>query len=346
MSAYKQFNMMANVQLRSISSKASLRTKNEDVELRGTFIPSRKVDMPTMIWLPEMTEKAENFETFFNRADNKIRDVRNVWLLNYRNTGRSDHHESFDLHDMADDIVRFMDQNKITMATIGGHGFGAKVATAAASNNLERFTGVINLDGGPLDHTYYEAQHELKEVVSVCKKIQDAKVEHQKAVKMIDDHIQCPKWRQIMKQNLENKSPAEFNFNVDQLHHDQKRAHPETTKWTAANGMWPGEALAIFGESSRWVHLSTNTLQFYNVFPRLQGQFGQRLLTWGTPEETESPLTHWLHEEPSSDVWMLSQKIWRWLKFHDGKHVMLADKTEAGWYYVPERGACAETQTP
>lgn len=80
---------------------------------------------------------------------------------------------------MADDIIRFMDQNKITMATIGGHGFGAKVATATANQNLERFTGIINLDGGPLDHTYYEAQHELREVVNVCKKIQDAKVEHQ-----------------------------------------------------------------------------------------------------------------------------------------------------------------------
>jgi len=29
------------------------------------------------------------------------------------------------------------------MATIGGHGFGAKVAAATAINNLDRFTGVI-----------------------------------------------------------------------------------------------------------------------------------------------------------------------------------------------------------
>lgn len=43
------------------------------------------------------------------------------------------------------------------MATIGGHGFGAKVATMAATYNLNRFTGVIMLDGGPLDHRYYEA---------------------------------------------------------------------------------------------------------------------------------------------------------------------------------------------
>lgn len=50
-----------------------------------------------------------------------------------------------------------MDENKLTMATLGGHGFGAKVALATAINNMDRVTGVINLDGGPLDHTYYEA---------------------------------------------------------------------------------------------------------------------------------------------------------------------------------------------
>jgi pimeloyl-ACP methyl ester carboxylesterase len=53
---------------------------------------------------------------------------------------------------MAQDIVRFMDENRLTTATIGGHGFGAKVATVAANANLNRFTGVISLDGGPLDH--------------------------------------------------------------------------------------------------------------------------------------------------------------------------------------------------
>lgn len=67
---------------------------------------------------------------------------------------------------MAEDIVRFMDQNKITMATIGGHGFGAKVAIAAATSHLDWFTGLMCLDGGPLDHTYYEAYQELKSYVS------------------------------------------------------------------------------------------------------------------------------------------------------------------------------------
>ncbi len=37
--------------------------------------------------------------------------------------------------------------------------------------------------------------------------------------------------------------------------------------------------------------------------------------------------------------------MWRWLRYHDGCNVNLADKTEAGWFYVPDRGYCAETNT-
>lgn len=99
--------------------------------------------MPTLIWLPELVEPSSNFESFFSRADNKVRDLRNVWLLDYRNQGASDHHESYSMEDMSNDIVRFMNDNKITMATIGGHGYGAKVAAATAINHMNRFTGVI-----------------------------------------------------------------------------------------------------------------------------------------------------------------------------------------------------------
>ena len=56
-----------------------------DVKLRGTHLPCRSADMPVMIWLGDILEPASNFTKFFNRADNKVRDLRNVWLLDYRN---------------------------------------------------------------------------------------------------------------------------------------------------------------------------------------------------------------------------------------------------------------------
>jgi hypothetical protein len=67
------------------------------VKLRGKFIKGKTNDLPTMIWLADLLEPAENFSKFFQREDNKISEIRNVWLLNYRNFGDSDHHDSFGL---------------------------------------------------------------------------------------------------------------------------------------------------------------------------------------------------------------------------------------------------------
>ena len=51
-----------------------------------------------MIWFSDLVESSENFEAFFTKGDNKILNVRNVWLVNYRNFGDSDHHDSFDMN--------------------------------------------------------------------------------------------------------------------------------------------------------------------------------------------------------------------------------------------------------
>lgn len=159
----------------------------------------RRSDLPTLIWLPELVESASNFEQFFARSDNKILNYRNVWLLDYRNQGDSDHHPSYAMQEMSSDIVRFMNDNKITMATIGGHGFGAKVAAATAINHMDRFTGVIQLDGGPIDHTYHEAYQELKSYIELCAKINLTGADASAVLRTIDTEIGCKKWASIFK---------------------------------------------------------------------------------------------------------------------------------------------------
>lgn len=39
----------------------------------------------------------------------------------------------------------------------------------------------------------------------------------------------------------------------------------------------------------------------------------------------------------------LSNKMANWLRWKDGCHVLLADKSEAGWYFIPDRGYSPET---
>jgi len=73
-----------------------------------------------------------------------------------------------------------------------------------------------------------------------------------------------------------------------------KKRSPEVAVWDEQYGLWPGQALCLFAAHSRWVHTATNTLAFYNVFPRLQGKFPGHLNTFA--DDWESPLNHWLHE--------------------------------------------------
>jgi len=152
-------------------TEAQLRASTDSVELRGTFLKGKKTDLPTMLWFSDLVEPVANHKAFFEQENSKILDVRNVWLLDIRNMGQSDHHESFAMEDISADVVRFMDQQKLTMATLGGHGFGAKVALATAINNMNRVTGVVNFEGGPLDHRYYEPYQELVSYVDVARKM-------------------------------------------------------------------------------------------------------------------------------------------------------------------------------
>lgn len=91
-----------------------------------------------------------------------------------------------------------MDDHKITMATIGGHGFGAKVATATAINHMNRFTGVISLDGGPLDHKYYEAYQELAHYIEAVRNLNIETLNAADALKKITERVPHPKWRSII----------------------------------------------------------------------------------------------------------------------------------------------------
>lgn len=84
------------------------------------------------------------------------------------------------------------------------------------------------------------------------------------------------------------------------------------------------------------MHLSTNTLKFYNVFPRLQNKFPDEINYHAA--DLHGPMTHWIHEEPADEVAPLAERMARWLRWKDGCHVLLADKSEAGNFYIADRG--------
>jgi pimeloyl-ACP methyl ester carboxylesterase len=62
----------------------------------------------------------------------------------------------------ADDVARFMYDRKISMATLGGHGLGGKVALAAACYHFDKVTGYFGINSTPTDQYYHESVAELR----------------------------------------------------------------------------------------------------------------------------------------------------------------------------------------
>ena len=44
-----------------------------------------------------------------------------------------------------------------------------------------------------------------------------------------------------------------------------------------------------------------------------------------------------MHEYPKEQNFTVSNRITRWLKWKDGVNVLLSDRSEVGWYAIPER---------
>jgi hypothetical protein len=164
--------------------------------------------------------------------------------------------------------------------------------------------------------------------------------------KKIDLYVCDADWNRIFKENINTaKGYPQWNFNFEGLHANMSKTAPDVAMWSQSYGLWPGRAWAMIAAHSPWVHLNTNTLPFYNVFPRLQGTFGTN--DFNIIDTTnEDPSCHWLHRNSSEkDLFHLSNKMWRWLRYKDGAHVLLGDKTEAGWYYLADRGTDASVGT-
>jgi len=128
------------------------------------------------------------------------------------------------------------------------------------------------------------------------------KLDGAQALRHIDQNIACAKWASIFKKNLDvDSSTLSWKNNMAALNKNTLKAYPDTAIWSESYGLWPGQTLAIFAAHSRWIHLSTNTLPFYNVFPRLEGQFPALITTHA--DGLEGPMTHWMHEDPNGDSW-------------------------------------------
>jgi pimeloyl-ACP methyl ester carboxylesterase len=125
------------------------RVDQRNVRLGGLFLEGSKADLPNLLFFPELLDSPSSWVPFFGRSG--ILDYRNVYILNPRNIGNSDRTGDMHYLTMAEDVARLMYEHRISTATLGGHGIGAKVALAFACLHGDRTTGYFGIDSSPMD---------------------------------------------------------------------------------------------------------------------------------------------------------------------------------------------------
>jgi len=165
-----------------------------------------------------------------------------------------------------------MYEHKISMATLGGHGIGAKIALAAACYHYEHVTGYFGLDSSPMNQFYHDAFGDLRRCTHALKDFSTQR-SYPAIVNLLKDKVTCPYWRsRFLSSLVKGDNGYEWNFNYDAVHRNLMKESPSNlTCWHSSVGLYPGRAMFAFPDYSQFVHLSTNTVPMYKVCPRLQG---------------------------------------------------------------------------
>ena len=158
------------------------------------------------------------------------------------------------------------------MATLAGHGVGAKVALAAGCYHNEKVTGVVGFDSSPMNQFYHEPVRELRQYLQFLNSLNLNRAFSSIALDL-KKNIVCPKWRSIFENNLVRSGAGyEWNFNFDAIYQNTRKDSPSSLfNWSSLYGLYTGRAMFTFPDYSRYVHLGTNTLPMLKVCPQLHG---------------------------------------------------------------------------
>ena len=322
-----------------IEGASELCADTKDVQLRGIRLQGNYTDLPNMLFFPDLFDQAENWIPFFTGGNTSILDYRNVYILYPRNFGSSDwsNDKSDDYGEsLAGDVERFMYQHKITMATMAGHGFGAKTAMVTGTLKPELVTGILAYDYAPQDYTYFRAADNLRNTVTSLALLAEKPFLKTDFEKILDEKISCKKTQALLSQNLKQVGLREFILKYNSKAVTEQ--FEELINWRKVQyGLFGGRVCFIFPEYSNYVFLNSNTLSILKVCVKAQG-FNHDIQSIMT--ESDNPeLNHWVYEYPELTSDFQKQSL-KFLQNYDGVDVRYMNRAEyISGHGVPVRGS-------
>ena len=116
---------------------------------------SSLLNPPTLIGLHGLCGSHTNFRSIC--SNEKISNLVQSYLLDLRNHGKSQHKNSMDIEEMAEDVFNFVLEKKINDIVIMGHSLGGKIAMSLATNpNFQeinkKIKGIVIIDVSPVNY--------------------------------------------------------------------------------------------------------------------------------------------------------------------------------------------------
>jgi esterase len=201
-----------------------------------------------------------------------------VHSLDMRNHGRSPHADAMTLAQMAEDVLRYLDDHNIGQAAVLGHSLGGKVMMELALTAPERVTAVVVGDIAPVD--YRVARHD--DVFAGIDAVMLAQISNRTdADAQLAEHIQTPAVRSFILKNLYRTNEGEYFWrpNIAAL----KSNYRHIIGANRADTRFDGPVLFLKGEHSDYLQADHRPL-INQLFPSAQLK-----VIGGT--------AHWLHAE-------------------------------------------------
>lgn len=331
------FNRLRHLPIRKFSRTiemirgSAIKNQNsKDVQLRGIKLNSNYQDNPNMLFFVDYFDKPENWLSFF--MQNGTLDYRNVYILNNPNFGNSDHTDVSDLEalgseSMSQTVERFMWKNKISTATIAGHGFGARTAMMLGCTYPEIVTGLVAFDYTPMDYQKFDVVWKLETALGILDEITSdmlqGKMTRGKINQYIEKHIPHPKMQALFKQNVVFLGNDSFgwDFNMPLV----RKHFKEMVKWNMFNGLYPGRANFIFPDYSEYVFLNSHTIAMKKVAINTK-EFCQDTICVMTNND-EPYNNHFVYEDEELTE-AFSSKLNLFLHMYDGVHTLLMNRMD------------------
>ncbi|MDP7581935.1 MAG: alpha/beta fold hydrolase [SAR324 cluster bacterium] len=241
---------------------------------------SRKVgeNGPDFVVLHGLFGSGKNWRSFAGSLEEDFQ----VWTLDARNHGDSPHADSMSYQQMAEDVVRFFDENELENVILLGHSMGGKTAMQLALQFPDRIAALIVVDIAPVCYDYQQKQLKLIEAMQglhLAVEMSRSDIEKKLALKIPEKRLLSFLMTNLYRQN----GQFQWRIGLEQI----AAGMPYLLNYPELNSVFKGPVQFIGGENSAYLKFEYHAL--------IRKKFPESRITM------LKNCGHWLHvEQPAA----------------------------------------------